>query len=164
MEDNKRLVRIRNAATANVGINEPDLNLRREWATKGAVRTIPFDVLSEAMYSRGVEYLFKNGILVIENKQDIIDLGIEEIAGELPKEVVTTQNDIKKLLTTVPLSELKTRISKMPKEQLQEIKSYMIKENFTDYERVVLVEQALGMNFFDLIKDNIEEQNKARGK
>lgn len=164
MEDNKRLVRIRNAATANVGINEPDLNLRREWATKGAVRTIPFDVLSEAMYSRGVEYLFKNGILVIENKQDIIDLGIEEIAGELPKEVVTTQNDIKKLLTTVPLSELKTRISKMPKEQLQEIKSYMIKENFTDYERVVLVEQALGMNFFDLIKDNIEEQNKVRGK
>lgn len=164
MEDNKRLVRIRNAATANVGINEPDLNLRREWATKGAVRTIPFDVLLEAMYSRGVEYLFKNGILVIENKQDIIDLGIEEIAGELPKEVVTTQNDIKKLLTTVPLSELKTRISKMPKEQLQEIKSYMIKENFTDYERVVLVEQALGMNFFDLIKDNIEEQNKVRGK
>lgn len=162
MEDNKRLVRIRNAASANVGINEPDLNLRREWATKGAVRTIPFDVLSEAMYSRGVEYLFKNGILVIENKQDIIDLGIEEIIGELPKEVVTTNTDIKKLLTTVPLAELKDKVSTMPKEQLQEIKNYMIKENFTDYERVALVEQAIGMKFFDLIKDNIEELNKIK--
>lgn len=164
MEENKRLVRIRNAATANVGINEPDLNLRREWATKGAVRTIPFDILSEAMYSRGVEYLFKNGILVIENKQDIIDLGLEEIIGELPKEVVTTKEDIKKLLTSIPLATLKEKITKMPKEQLQEIRAYMIKENFTDYERVALIENALGMKFFDLIKDNIEEQNKVRGK
>ena len=65
MED-KQVVLI-STINAYVGIDVPDLHLKRLWERKGAKKTIPMSVLREAFYDPSVEYLLRQGILYIED-------------------------------------------------------------------------------------------------
>ena len=66
----ENMVSIKSTVKALVSINVPTLNLRRSWPKKGAVQKIPFDVLEQAYFEPGVEYLFKTGVLYIEDMED----------------------------------------------------------------------------------------------
>jgi hypothetical protein len=72
------MITIKSTVKAQVSISVPSLNLRRFWPKAGAIQRIPFDLLEQAIYEPGVEYLFKTGILYIDDMETKIKLGLEE--------------------------------------------------------------------------------------
>ena len=75
--ENKQ-VELVSTINAYVGIDVPDLHLKRLWERKGAKKSIPLDVLREAIYDPSVEYLLREGILYIEDLDTKIELGLED--------------------------------------------------------------------------------------
>jgi len=69
---------------AYVGIDVPDLHLKRLWERKGAKKKIPFEVLKEAIYDPSVDYLLRQGILYIEDLDVKIELGLEDEEAKEP--------------------------------------------------------------------------------
>lgn len=131
--ENKKVILI-NTIKGRVGINVPDLNLRRVWEKKGAKKPIDFNVLKEAIYDSSVEYLLKQGILYIEDMDVKIALGLEE-EGEAPKITILTDADLHRYFTAMPLFEFKQKIMELGKEQVQSLVSYAIENELTDYQK-----------------------------
>jgi hypothetical protein len=64
-------------------ISVPSLG-RKVWSKKGQKLMVSKEVLREAIYEPGVEYMFKNGILYIEDMDFKIELGLEEDGVKVP--------------------------------------------------------------------------------
>ena len=63
---NERVI-VTSMVSGNVGLTLPHLRVNKTWPKKGTKLPIEKDVLREAIYEPGVEYMFKNGILYIED-------------------------------------------------------------------------------------------------
>ena len=74
--ENRKVI-IENMTNSRVGIDIPELRLMRIWEKKGVKKPVDFDVLKEAIYNEGVEYMFKTGILYIDDIDVKIELGLE---------------------------------------------------------------------------------------
>jgi len=105
---------------AYVGIDVPDLHLKRLWERKGAKKSIPLEVLREAIYDPSVDYLLRQGILYIEDLDTKIELGLEEETAREPgaqlKIQVLKDEEINRLLTVVPIYDFKEKIESLTKE------------------------------------------------
>ena len=80
--ENRKVI-IENMTNSRVGIDIPELRLMRVWEKKGVKKPVDFDVLKEAIYNEGVEYMFKTGILYIDDIDVKIELGLEESKEDL---------------------------------------------------------------------------------
>ena len=98
----QRMVIIKNLVNHRVGISIPELGLQKKWTKKGAIATIPFDMLEQALWYAGVRTLFEKGSLYIESMQDKIDLGLEPADATSPENIkVLSDIQIKNLLNIV---------------------------------------------------------------
>ena len=107
-------VKVVNLISSRVNIDLPELRLNRIWEKKGAVKTIPFDQLEEALYHPGVEALFRNGALGIENLEIKKKLGLEPEDVKEPVNIIIL-DDIqrKRYLRVMPLHEFKEKIKEL---------------------------------------------------
>ena len=96
MIDEKKKVNIKSETLGRVGINLPDLKLKRTWEKKGVVRQIPFEDLQQAYYEPGVEYMFKEGMLSIDDMEVKKALGLEPDDAEEPVNVIILTDDQRK--------------------------------------------------------------------
>ena len=71
-----------------IGINLPDLHLKKEWPRKGTRLPINKEVLMEAFYTPGVEYMFKEGMLFIEDMDFKIEMGLEPEEAKQPTKII----------------------------------------------------------------------------
>ena len=83
--------------------------------TATAKVTIDKDVLEEAMYDPGVEYMFKTGILYINEMEDKIALGLEPEGATKPENIIILTDDEKKewMSSKKQSWELKTMLEKL---------------------------------------------------
>jgi hypothetical protein len=132
--ENKQ-VTIVNTIKSRVGINVPDLHLKRVWEKKGVKKTIDFDTLQEAFYDPSVEYLLREGILYIDDMEVKIALGLEEEESETPNIVVLSDADLKRFMTVMPIFEFKTKVKELGREQVQSLVDFAIENELTDYEK-----------------------------
>ena len=138
-----RKVTIESLSTGRVGIDIPELHLRRRWEKKGAKTTIDLDTLKEAIYYKGVSNLFTDGFLKIE-------LGLEPEGATEPENIIIL-NDAQRqrLLTVAPIRDLKEMLGKISYEQAQELTEYAIDHEITDINRCEVLKTATGV---DVIK------------
>ena len=68
--ENKEKVEVVSKVGGTAIFTVPDLHYRREFRKKGAKVSIDKALLEEAMYDPGVESLFREGILYIEDMKD----------------------------------------------------------------------------------------------
>lgn len=150
--ENKQ-VTLTSTINAYVGIDVPDLHLKRLWERKGAKKTIPLDVLREAFYDPSVEYLLRQGILYIDDLDVKIELGLEEESARQPGAKLNIQvlkdEEINRLLTVVPIYEFKEKIKEFNKEQVQMIIDYAIIHEITDFEKSEFLKE---LTEIDIIK------------
>lgn len=150
--ENKQVV-LESTVDAYIGINLPDLRLKRLWERKGAKKTIPFEVLQEAIYDPSVEYLLKQGMLYINDLETKIALGLEEESAREPNAHLNIQvlknEEINRLLTVMPFYDFKQKVEELPKEQIQNVVDYAIKNEITNFEKSEFLKQLTG---FDIIK------------
>ena len=123
----ENMVNIKSTVKALVSINVPTLNLRRSWPKKGAIQKIPFDVLEQAYFEPGVEYLFKTGVLYIEDMEVKRALGLEDPEAEAPTAIIDlTEDYMKKLLTATPLKDFREEVEKLSHEQIKELVHFAV--------------------------------------
>jgi hypothetical protein len=146
----ENMVNIKSTVKALVSINVPTLNLRRSWPKKGAVQKIPFDVLEQAYFEPGVEYLFKTGVLYIEDMAVKQALGLEAPDAEEPTAIIDlTEEVMKKLLTGTALKDFREEVEKLSHEQIKELVNYAVEIGVTDYHRCKILQDKTG---FDVMR------------
>ena len=154
-------VKVVNLISSRVNINIPDVRLSRVWERKGAVRVIPFEQLEEAMYNPGVEALFREGILGIEDLEVKKALGLEPEDAAEPVNIITlNDNQRKRYLTVMPTSEFKVKIKELPIEQIRELAQYAIDNEIVAFDKAEIIKKMIGTDIIGSIQLNKADTEK----
>lgn len=155
------MITIKSTVKAQVSISVPSLNLRRFWPKVGAIQRIPFDLLEQAIYEPGVEYLFKTGILYIDDMETKIKLGLEEPEAKEPQNIIVLSDaDKDKLLTGTALKDFREKVEKLSIEQARELAQYAIDKGITDYQRCEIMKKASRIDVLKCVMQNLDDKRK----
>lgn len=158
-----KAVIIKSGANAKVVLNVPYLNLRRRWPQKGAIQKIPFELLEQAIYEPGVEYLFKTGILYIEDDKTNIALGLKDEDGE--SNLIILDNKLtEELLKKSNFNKFKETVEKLSYDQIVELAHSAVDFEITDYEKNQLLQEKTGLNVYRSVMERKEEKKAAAKK
>lgn len=154
-------VKVVNLISSRVNINIPDIRLNRIWERKGAVKVIPFDQLEEAMYNPGVEALFREGILGIDDLEIKKALGLEpDDATEPVNIIVLNDNQRKRYLTVMPTNEFKAKVKELPIEQVRELAKYAIDNEIAAFDKAEIIKKMIGTDIIGTIQLNKADTEK----
>ena len=124
----------------------------RVWNKKGQKLPVSKDILREAIYEPGVEYMFKKGILYIEDMDFKIELGLEAEGTKVPTEILPMDEKfMNRVLKLMPVSEMKTTIDKMTMVQKQELVDFAVKQNDISLDRIKIVSDKCGVDILKTI-------------
>ena len=152
-------VKVVNLISSRVNIDLPELRLNRIWEKKGAVKTIPFDQLEEALYHPGVEALFRNGALGIEDLEIKKKLGLEpEDVKEPVNIIILDDTQRKRYLRVMPLHEFKEKIKELPMEQIKELAQFAIANEIVDFDKCEILKKITGTDVIGTIQMNKADQ------
>ena len=156
MEDKVKVV---NLISSRVNISIPEMRLKRVWEKKGAVRTIPYEELEEAMYNPGVEALFREGILGIEDMKVKQRLGLEPEDAEEPVNIITLDDtQRKRYMTVMPLHEFKEKVQELPREQIMELARYAIDNEIANFDKSEIIKKIVDIDIIGSIQLNKADQ------
>ncbi len=148
-------VKVKSLISSHVLLSVPELRLRREWEKKGAVKTIPFDQLEEAMYSPGVEALFTEGALGIDDMEVKIALGLEPPEAKEPVNIIIlTDAQRERYLKNMPMVDFRQKVKELPQEQLVELAEYAIAHQIVDFDKSELLLKLTDIDIMGAIKLN----------
>lgn len=151
-------VKVKSLVSNRVFISIPDIRLSRVWEKKGTVKTIPFDQLEEAIYDPGVEAMFRDGILGIDDMEVKIKLGLEPEGATEPVNIITLDDDqIKRYLTVLPVHEFRAKLKELPREQITEIANYAITNEIANFEKSEIIRGITGIDIISAIKLNRDD-------
>lgn len=147
-------VMVTSMSNGKISIFCPDLRLKKDWIKRGQSIPIDKEVLAEAIFDPGVEYMFKKGMLYIENMQDKIDLGLEEPDTKEPTNILPmSESFMKRCLTVMPLVDLRITLSKLTNEQKKDLAAYAVQnELIGDLERADVINKACGVDLYNSLK------------
>ena len=158
--ENKK-VEVISKVNGMVSINLPELRLNKQWPKKNSKVMVELDKLEEAIYYPGVERMFTQGVLYIEDLEVKKHLGLEPEDATAPVNMITLSEDkMRKLLTVSPVAELKQILSTMPLTAKREFAEFAINNELGDFKRSEIIEEACGINILkgiELKRANEEE-------
>lgn len=148
----KKKVTVTSTVNGTTSIYLPHLNFKKEWPAKGAKNLIEADLLEEMMFDPGTEYMFKTGMLDIEDMDTKIKMGLEPEGAKEPVNVIVLSNEqMKRLLTTTPLNEFKSKMKKVSIEQVQNIVDYAIDNELAPLDKCDVLRDLSGTDILKAI-------------
>lgn len=137
-----------------VSIFLPELHLKRNWAKKGAKIAIDKEVLEEAMYDPGVEYMFQSGILYIENMEQKIELGLEPEGATTPQNIIVlTDNEKKEWMSSAKQAwQLKEELEKLSHEGKKDFCDFCIENELLDSKKAAVIKEVCGVDIIRSIQ------------
>ena len=127
----------------------------RVWNKKGQKLPVSKDILREAIYEPGIEYMFKNGILYIEDMDFKIELGLEAEGTKTPTQIIPMDEKyMARVLKLMPVSEMKKAIDEMSMVQKQELVDFAVKQNDIQLDRIKIVSDKCGVDVLKAIELN----------
>ena len=152
-------VKVVTLISSRVNIVIPELSLRRVWEKKGAVKTIPLEQLEEAMYNPGVEALFRDGTLGIDDMEVKKYLGLEPEDAEEPVNIIVLNDQQRKrYLTVMPTAEFKEKVRELPIEQIRELAQYAIQNEIANFDKAEIIRKMIGTDIIGTIQLNKADQ------
>lgn len=153
-------VKVRNNANQYITIVDNSLRFRMAFERKGVIRMIDFDTLQQLIYKPGVERMFKDGILVIDDLETKIALGLEpEGVKESVNIIVLNDNQKKRYLSVAPMNEFKEIIEKLSREQLKDLAHFAITNEIVgNIEKLDILKEKTGIDVLKGIQFNKEEK------
>ena len=135
-----------------VSINRPEYRLVRTWPKKGTKLPVEKDSLRQAIYEPGVEYMFKNGMLYIDDMDFKIELGLEEEGAKAPAAIIPVDEKyLERVLKRMPVSEMKIAIKAMNDTQVNELIDYASEQNDIQMDRINAIKDITGIDLFKVI-------------
>jgi hypothetical protein len=127
----------------------------RVWNKKGQKLPVSKEILREAIYEPGIEYMFKNGILYIEDMDFKIELGLEAEGTKTPTQIIPMDEKyMTRVLKLMPVSEMKKSIDEMSMVQKQELVDFAVKQNDIQLDRIKIVSDKCGVDVLKAIELN----------
>ncbi len=149
---NERVI-VTSMVNGTVGITMPNSRIKKVWPKKGTKLPVEKDMLREAIYEPGVEYMFKKGILYIEDMDFKIELGLEAEGTKVPTEVIPVDEKyLKRVLKLMPLSEMKAAIGKMSDNQKKELLDFAVEQNDIQLDRLNVLKELTGIDVLKVIE------------
>jgi hypothetical protein len=147
----EKMIMVKSASDCTLVISIPELNLRKVWNKRGMKLPISESVLMQACYYLSVETLIKDGDLVVEDKDFLVNAGFMS-AEEIENLVELTESYMARLIKNMPLAEAKKEIHKLSKSQIDEVTEYAI-SHYVDLnmDRVDFLSQLSGKNIMKAI-------------
>ena len=138
----------------SVGISLPQNGymVEKHWPQKGAKVLIDKESLREGIFLPGVEYMFKKGILYIDDMDFKIELGLEEPETTTPTNIIPMDEKYLERVKRMPIAEMKQAIKKMSRDQLQELVIYASSQNDIQLDRISAIKELTGTDLFEVIK------------
>ena len=125
------------------------------WNKKGQKLPVSKQVLREAIYEPGIEYMFKKGILYIEDMEFKIELGLEAEGAKEPTQILPVDDKyLNRVLKLMPISEMKQAIDKMSLTQKQELVDYAVRQNDIQLDRLNIVSNKCNVDVLKAIELN----------
>lgn len=132
---------------------------RRVWRKKGQKLLVNKDSLREAIYDPGVEFMFKKGILYIEDMNFKIELGLEEPGAKNPTQVIPMDEKyMNRVLKLMPIGEMKQAINLMTSVQKQELVDYAIHQPDVQLNRIKVISEKCGVDVLKSIELNRQKE------
>ena len=139
--------------SGNVGLTLPHLRVNKTWPKMGTKLPVEKEILREAIYEPGVEYMFKNGILYIEDMDFKIELGLEAEGAKAPTAIVPVDEKyLERLLKRMPVAEMKQAIKGMNDNQKREMIEYASEQNDIQLDRLSAIKELTGTDLFKVIE------------
>lgn len=127
--------------------------MRKTWPRKGAKLPIDKEVLREAIYNPGVEYMFKNGILYIDDMDFKIELGLEEEGTKTPTNIIAVDEKyMNRLMRLMPIKEMRESILKMSDDQKRELIDYASSQNDISMDRIGVLKELTNIDVLKIIE------------
>jgi hypothetical protein len=145
----------------SVGISLPQNGymVEKHWPQKGAKVLIDKESLREGIYLPGVEYMFKKGILYIDDMDFKIELGLEEPETKTPTNIIPMDEKyLERVMKRMPIAEMKLAVKNMSKDQLQELILYASSQNDIQLDRITAIKELTGTDLFKVI--NLKRQRE----
>jgi hypothetical protein len=135
-----------------IGINRPEYRLVKTWPQKGSKLPVEKDALRQAIYEPGVEYMFKKGMLYIDDMDFKIELGLEEEGTKTPTAIIPIDAKyLERVLKRMPVREMKEVIKTMNDVQRRELIDYAAEQNDIQLDRINAIKELTGIDLFRVI-------------
>lgn len=136
-----------------VGLVLPHMHINKVWPKKGTKLSVEKDILRESIYEPGVEYMFKQGLLYIEDMDFKIELGLESEGTKAPTEVIPVDEKyLNRVLKLMPVVEMKKAIEKMNDNQIRELVDYAAEQNDIQFDRMDVLKKMTGIDIVEVIR------------
>lgn len=158
-------VKVKSLVKGRIGIYLPDLKINMRWDRKGQTRQFDFDTLQEALFDPGTEYMFKEGMLGIEDMEQKIALGLEPEGATEPQFIKTLDDAaMKRMMTVMPDFEFKEEIKTVPREQVLNLVDYAIEHEYSDIKKCDILKEITGIDVISAIRLNREDKEPIKGE
>lgn len=118
------MIKVRSASDFTLVINAPEIPLVKTWNKRGAIYPIDKDVLIQAYYSTSLEELVRKGLLIIEDKEFLVEVGLAEEDDTVAIELTPALKE--KCISTMPVWELEKTLGQLSEYQISELAEYAI--------------------------------------
>ena len=151
----KEMVTVISTVNGVVGIYLPDLRFKKEWTRKGQKQKIDKELLQDIMYDPGSEYMFRTGMLYIEDMDIKKEIGLEpEEATEPVNIIVLDEKQLNRYLTVMPWHEFKENVKKLSIEQAKNLVDYAVQKETITFDKAEFLEKVTGLNAMSMIQLN----------
>lgn len=159
MSEENRRVWVENLSRATLTLMVPNRNFVRELRGEHAKTQIPFDVMFEMLSEPGMDVIIDEGCLYIPNKQDRIDLGLEQEGDTdtMDAHVMGSEKILEILQSNDPIK-VKEMLDSLAAEQKKKVAEVAVENKITSYGIATLIKQATGVDVFKRIQQDAEEQ------
>lgn len=152
---------VKSMSTGKIVIDLPDLRFKREWPKKYSKVTVDAEVLKEALYDPGVEYMINSGLLFIEDMDFKKEVGLEPEDAKEPVNIVPLDEKLmQRILKFMPISQVGEELKKLNVEQRRMLVTYAIENEMISMDRVDIIKEICGVDLLKAIslkKANEEE-------
>ena len=126
---------------------------------------IDFDTLQEALYDYGTEYMFKEGMLGIDDMETKIALGLEPEGATEPQFIKVLDDDqMKRMMTVMPIFEFKKELETIPREQILNLVDYAVQNEYSDIKKCDVLKEITGIDVISAIRLNREDKEPVKGE
>lgn len=158
-----RKVKIKSGVKGRVGVNLPDLRFKRVLPKMDSSFDMDFSMLEEALFNEGFARMIKDGVLVIDDAQARIDLGLESEGAERQvAKIALNEMQMVKLLKVDPIAEFKATVDKMSRAQIETLCDLAIEKMIYDFEKTDYLKSKVGIDVRKAIELNRQDKEEVK--
>lgn len=153
------MVKIRSTTDSTVSLYDPTIPVRKVFEKRGAVAVVEKDKLIQMYFNSSLEGALRKGILVIDDKDFLYEVGYITDREEQIEQLELTPVLMKRCIGVMPIAELTSTLKKMSLHQIQALADYAVL-NHTELrmDRIDLLSKASGKNILKAIELHKAEQ------